>query len=325
FQPFSQVDDSPTRRTGGTGLGLSICRSFVEMHGGRIGLLWSEVGKGSTFFFTLPVRTPTATQSNEPISTLPDGAPIILAIDDDHQVTQLYQRYLENNGYRIVPLHDPHQAIATAKRLKPFAITLDLMMPDKDGWQVLFDLKNDPETRDIPVIICSILEEEEKGFSLGAADYLVKPFLPEDLIHTLHRLKNGGSEPELLIVDDSAEDIRLLQKILDSDGRFNVRVAHDGQAALEHLAQSSPDVILLDLFMPRMDGFQVLEALRTHPTWSRIPVIIITGGDLTPEQREQLAEFSKRMLNKSQFHERDLFALLESALQKWSKNNPSSH
>jgi signal transduction histidine kinase/DNA-binding response OmpR family regulator len=325
FQPFSQVDDSPTRRTGGTGLGLSICRSFVEMHGGRIGLLWSEVGKGSTFFFTLPVPTPTTAQSGETMSALPDGAPVILAIDDDHQVTQLYQRYLENNGYRIVPLHDPHQAVATAKRLKPFAITLDLMMPDKDGWQVLFDLKNDPETRDIPVIICSILEEEEKGFSLGAADYLVKPFLPEDLIHALYRLKNGGSEPKILIVDDSAEDVRLLQKILDADGRFHIQVAYDGQAALEHLAQSSPDVILLDLFMPGMDGFQVLEALRTHPIWSRIPVIIITGGDLTPEQREQLAEFSKRMLNKSQFHEKDLFALLESALQKWSKNTPSSH
>lgn len=325
FQPFSQVDDSPTRRTGGTGLGLSICRSFVEMHGGRIGLLWSEVGKGSTFFFTLPVPKPSAEESAFQPVPLPEGTPVILAIDDDHQVTQLYQRYLETNGYRIVPLHDPHQAVPAAKRLKPFAITLDLMMPDKDGWQVLFDLKNDPETRDIPVIICSILEEEEKGFSLGAADYLVKPFLPEDLIHALYRLKNGGNDPQILIVDDSEEDVRLLQKILEADGRFHTQVAQNGQAALKHLAQHTPDVILLDLFMPGMDGFQVLEALRTHPTWNRIPVIIITGGDLTPEQREQLAEFSKRMLNKSQLQEKELFALLESALQKWHKGYPSLH
>jgi len=185
FQPFSQVDDSPTRRSGGTGLGLSISRSLIEMHGGRIGLLWSEVGKGSTFYFTLPC----------PPAQKPDGDSsgdqnnIILAIDDDSQVISMYDRYLSPQGYQVVPLTDPRTAVETACKVKPFVITLDILMPHLDGWQVLNELKRNPETKDIPVIICSILAESEKGISLGATDYLVKPVLADDLIRIFTRIK----------------------------------------------------------------------------------------------------------------------------------------
>jgi signal transduction histidine kinase/CheY-like chemotaxis protein len=197
FQPFSQVDDSPTRKTGGTGLGLSISRSLIELHEGRIGLLKSEVGKGSTFYFAIPLKQTGKLKFPEEIRPRENGNNIILVIDDDQQVISLYERYLTPQGYKIISQTDPGSAVDQVKKIKPFAITLDAMMPGKDGWQVLHDLKNDPQTRNIPVIMCSILEEEEKGFSLGASDYLVKPILQEDLIAALNRLDIGKQVREV--------------------------------------------------------------------------------------------------------------------------------
>ncbi len=195
FQAFSQVDNSPTRKTGGTGLGLSISQQLIHMHGGRIGV-HSALGKGSTFYFTLPLYRA------EEAKVETSGVKVILAVDDDPQVTALYERYLQPQGYQVVTLLDPTRTKERARQIKPFAITLDIMMPGYDGWQVLNDLKGDPETRDIPVIICSIIEEQERGFSLGAADYLLKPILEEDLLSALNRLNGDGSIKEVLIVDD---------------------------------------------------------------------------------------------------------------------------
>lgn len=184
FEAFSQVDASLTRKTGGSGLGLSICRALVEMHGGRIGL-HSQVGRGSTFFFTLP----TISQPEQDGSAAGPGskAKIVLAIDDNPQVTQLYERYLKNHGIQLIALSDPAQALAIAGQLQPFAILLDLLLPGHDGWQILAELKDHPPTSHIPVILCTILEEEERGLNLGADGYLSKPILEEDLIKTLNR------------------------------------------------------------------------------------------------------------------------------------------
>lgn len=190
FQAFSQVDDSPTRATGGTGLGLSISRSFIELHGGRIGISRSEEGKGSTFFFTLPINVPGKTEPEIILNEEEEGIEksIILSIDDEEQIAQLYQRYLDESDYEVVPLSNPKAAVEKAIELNPMAITLDVMMPEKDGWSVLKDLKENPETAHIPVIICSILEEKQKGMNLGAAAYLVKPFLKDDLVSVIDQI-----------------------------------------------------------------------------------------------------------------------------------------
>lgn len=316
FQPFSQVDDSPTRKTGGTGLGLSICRSLIDMHGGRIGLLRSEVGVGSTFYFTLPLPQPEPALIDDGSESEQNYSEVVLAIDDDPQVISLYERFLETQGYKVIALTEPRRAVQRAKEVRPFAITLDIMMPEKDGWQVIADLKSDPETRNIPVIICSILEEEERGFSMGASDYLVKPFLQEDLINAIGRLNRDQQIHEILVIDDDADDRRMLKKIIEENENFHVVLAEGGKAGLDLIQAKNPDAILLDLFMPDLDGFAVLEQLRTNDRWSRIPVLILTGADLTAEQHKQLNEFGNSMLSKSLLKENDLLTFLEEALRK---------
>jgi PAS domain S-box-containing protein len=310
FQPFSQVDASPTRKTGGTGLGLSISRRLIELHGGRIDV-HSEVGKGSTFYFILPL--PKVKEIKSQLDGHP-GEKIILAIDDDVQVIGLYERYLQPQGYHIVALTDPTQAVESARQLKPFAITLDIMMPGQDGWTVLTELKNDAATRDIPVLICSILEEEEKGFSLGAADYLVKPILEDDLLNSLNRLNGEGDIHKVLVIDDDPKDLRLYEKILQQ-GQFIPILAEGGQQGWEILSKNPPQAVILDLFMPDMNGFAILEKLRTTPELTNIPVIVVSGADLTAEQQKHLKDFGQKLLRKGSLNESELLTLLERALK----------
>lgn len=310
FQPFSQVDDSPTRKTGGTGLGLSICRRLVEMHGGRIGVI-SDVGKGSVFYFTLPLPLP------EPEAAIRTGNKRILSIDDERSVLNLYDRYLAEHGYLVVPLTDPNQAVSRAKEVKPFAITLDVMMPERNGWQVLEDLKKDSDTRNIPVILCTILEDQEKAFSLGAADYLMKPILEEDLLNSLSRLNGNDNIHELLIIDEDKDDIHWMEKIIQKDNRYQVSLALGGANGLAQLRTLKPQAVILDLFMAGIDGFTILEVMRADPVMRDIPVIIVTSEDLTEEQKQRLSQFSLDMLHKGIFKEKDLLTSIEKALHRF--------
>ncbi len=309
FQAFSQVDGSATRKTGGTGLGLSICANLVQLHAGRIGVT-SEVGKGSTFWFTLPLY-------QQPEEQIPEGKKVVLAIDDDPQVIGLYERYLNPQGYYVLPLTDPLKAKEQVLKVQPFAITLDIMMPSKDGWSVLTELKSDPATRDFPVIICSILEQADKGFSLGAADYLVKPILEEDLVHALDRLNKNGTIHEVLIIDDDPNDLRLMERILNQHSQYKPILAEGGRKGWEAINAAPPHAIILDLFMPDMDGFNILEKLRESPALCDIPVLVVSGGGLTNEQKQQLNAFGQRLITKGSLNEGQLIASIENALKQF--------
>lgn len=308
FKAFSQVDGSATRASGGSGLGLSICANLVQLHGGRIGI-HSEEGQGSTFWFTMPLF-------KQPTEEIPEGKKIVLAIDDDPQVISLYERYLNPQGYHVVPLTEPSKAKERIVELKPFAVTLDIMMPNTDGWTVLTTLKSDPATRDIPIIICSIVEQSDKGFNLGATDYLVKPILEEDIVNALTRINKNGDIREILVIDDDPNDLRLIEKILKEDGQFNTTLAEGGRKGWEAINKSLPDAIILDIFMPDMDGFTVLEKLREESSLRDIPVLVVSGGGLTNEQQKQLADYGQRLITKGSLKEDDLIASIKDALQR---------
>jgi PAS domain S-box-containing protein len=308
FQAFSQVDGSATRKSGGSGLGLSICANLVQLHGGRIGV-HSVVGKGSTFWFTLPLY-------NQPQEAIPGGRKVVLAIDDDPQVIGLYERYLNPQGYYVVALTDPSKAKEHILRIKPYVITLDIMMPNKDGWAVLTDLKSDPLTREFPVIICSIMEQADKGFNLGAADYLVKPILEEDLVSALDRLNKNGTIHEVLVIDDDPNDLRLMERILNQHGHYKPILAEGGRKGWEAINKKTPHAIILDLFMPEIDGFTILEKLRENSILRDIPVLVVSGGGLTNEQQQQLNEFGQRLITKGSLNEVQLIESIENALKR---------
>jgi signal transduction histidine kinase/DNA-binding response OmpR family regulator len=307
FQPFMQVDGSLTRKTGGTGLGLSICRALVEMHGGRIGLE-SQAGKGSRFYFTLPIKSTVSTQLN------PNDKKVILAIDDEIAIIKLYERYLTNYGFKVVALTNPHEAEDRVIEVQPYAITLDVMMPERDGWQVLQGLKSNPQTQHIPVILCSILEDQAHGFSMGAADYLTKPILEEDLLQAVQNLNGDGQIQEILALDNDPQDQAIIQHLFSGHDGYQLQIVKDVSQALVELRYNRPDAIILDLFTPMLDAFSLLETLRSDPFLRDIPVVVLTAGALDHEQMQRLSTFSQNLLNKALMSEEDLMAQLEHVL-----------
>jgi signal transduction histidine kinase/DNA-binding response OmpR family regulator/HAMP domain-containing protein len=294
FEPFAQGDASTTRKYGGTGLGLAISRSFCQMMGGDI-LVESTLGTGSVFAIYLPDQGAAsldgAGQRSHTLSAVPthQDCSTVLVIEDDPASRELIARSVARAGFHIETAASGEQGLHLAQQLVPDAITLDVMLPQMDGWSVLRQLKADPALAHIPVVIVSIIDDKASGWALGAADYLTKPVDYKQLAQRLARYQRGYdlSGGHVLVVDDDAQTRSLLQRTLTQSG-WSVSEASSGAVALALLADSTPDLILLDLLMPQMDGFDVLHALRLTPGWKDIPVIVLTGKQLSDDEQQRL-------------------------------------
>jgi PAS domain S-box-containing protein len=292
FEKFKQVGDTLTNKPKGTGLGLPICKEIVEHYGGRI---WVEstLGKGSTFSFSLPIAPPTEVKEpmipeapEEPVEAVKEGESV-LVVDDDANIRRFLTYELKNKGYKVFEASSGKEAIDLAREHHPDLITLDVQMPDISGFDVTAVLKNDDETKDIPVLILSVIEDKEKAYKLGANDCLAKPFTKKKLIAKVNQLLIG-TKKTILVVDDDKSLVKSIKYQLEHRG-YSTYVASDGKQALEKVGEHRPDLILLDIVMPNMNGYEVLKALKSRPETADIRIVLMTGIEIDGGRNQALS------------------------------------
>jgi len=331
FEEFTQADESTTRNFGGTGLGLPLSRRFCRMMGGDI-YIESEPNKGSTFTIELPaeVRASPGKDKHQVESSIPtdresvrimdESDRTVLVVDDDAMARDLLCRTLESEGYQVVLAETGSQALEMARKIRPVVITLDIMMPGMDGWAVLRQLKSDPELSDIPVVMISIAAEREMGISLGAIEALTKPVDRVRLIDLVKRHTTRGQSQLALIVEDDEATRNILGRTLEEAG-WAVQEAENGAVALERIEATLPDLILLDLMMPVMNGFAFLNELRQMEQGINIPIVVVTALDLTTADRERLSGRVEQIVQKAESSQEDLLKELRRIVSKVSGSN----
>lgn len=333
FQPFTQADSSTSRRYGGTGLGLAITKRFCEMMGGNI-TVESEPDQGSTFTVRLPamvdknivsatapanqpgqleaeivLQEAESTPSASAVDISETASSLVLVIDDDPSIHEMMERFLTKEGFQVVTALSGQEGLRLARELKPDAITLDILMPDVDGWTVLTALKADPDLTDIPVIILTITDNKHKGYVFGAVDCMTKPIDRDRLINILKKYRSQTSPYRVLMVEDNDETRELMRRTLEREG-WVVAEARNGKMALDEVTKHRPVLILLDLLMPEMDGFEFVAELRQHENWRSIPIVVITAKDLTLEDRNLLNSSVTRILQKGAYNRDELLSQL---------------
>jgi PAS domain S-box-containing protein len=327
FEEFSQAEASTTRSYGGTGLGLAISRRFARMMGGDVHVT-SSVGEGSTFTIRIPALLPgeqaeltakgaRSAKDVAPPPTLHSSLPstpkrTILVIDDDPEACEILEHFLTRDGFEVVTANGGVDGIALAREIQPSAITLDVMMPDMDGWSVLSLLGADPELKDIPVIMVTMVDDKSTGYTLGATDYLTKPVDRTRLLNSIqkHHRENG----QLLLVEDDVDTRNMMARILSGAG-WTVSEASNGREALAAMESQKPNLILLDLMMPVMNGFEFLAEMRASQQWSDVPVIVATAKDLSEEERERLNGSVAQVLAKGSYSRERLVEVVRDSVE----------
>jgi CheY-like chemotaxis protein len=321
FQPFSQADASTTRKYGGTGLGLAISEHFCGMLDGSISLV-SELGKGTTFTMVLPVDSAAASkgEAESPVTDesdtveFDDDGNTVLVVDDDAAARDLLTRHLEKDGYRVKTASNGKDALELLKKIRPDAITLDILMPKMDGWSVLGNLKKDPNLKTIPVIMLSITDDRRLGYALGASEFLTKPIDQKELLATMDRHIRDQSPARILIVEDDPATRKIIRHAVDEQ-KWAVAEAENGRIALDMLDDASPDLIILDLMMPEVDGFEFLEEIKKNPKWMKVPVIVVTAKTLSRDDERRLTGTVEDIFHKSNHGIESLLAELSERLR----------
>lgn len=308
FQPFTQADASTTRRFGGTGLGLAISKRFCEMMGGTVSVS-SEQGKGSTFVVALPARVAKPAPDGQPAVSgpalpIPADATTVLVIDDDPAVQELMARLLASDSIRTLAALDGEQGLNLARQLLPHIIFLDVLMPKMDGWAVLTALKADPKLWDIPVVMLTVTNNAEMGLGLGASEYIAKPIDRRRLSAVLAKYRPANNACRVLVIEDDEATRQVLKRSLIKE-RWTVAEAENGRVGLERLATFKPDLLILDLMMPEMNGFEFLAEFRKHEEYASIPVVVLTSKDLAAHERAELIGNVEKILEKGT-HGRDV-------------------